>query len=83
MCAFYPAAKRGNINGYLVTTKKANVKLLSISVDVCGPGGTLSAHTIMVQPHLQGTSFPPGGFASTGSHHLISARLTSVSRDRP
>jgi len=28
----------------------------------------------MVQPHLQGTSPPPGGFASTGSQRLSSAQ---------
>ena len=59
-----------NINGYLVITGEANVKPLSMSTNGCGPGGTLGAHTItlsMVQPHLQGTSPPPGGFASTGS----------------
>ena len=56
-----------NINGCLVITGEANVKLLSMSTDGCGPGGTLGAHTItlsMVQPHLRGTS---PGFASTGS----------------
>ena len=59
-----------NINGYLVITGEANVKLLSMSTNGCGPGGTLGAHTItlsMVQPHLRGTSPPPSGFASTGS----------------
>ena len=42
-----------NINGYLVLTGVANVKLLSING--CGPGGTSGAHTIilaMEQPHL-------------------------------
>ena len=59
-----------NINGYLVITGEANVKLLSMSANGCGPDGTLGAHTItlsMVQPYLRGTSLPPGGFASTGS----------------
>ena len=35
-----------NINGYLVITGEANVKLLSMSTNGCGPGGTLGAHTI-------------------------------------
>ena len=59
-----------NINEYLVITGEANVKLLSMSTNGCGPGGTLGAHAItlsMVQPHLRGTSPPTGGFASTGS----------------
>ena len=49
---------------------EANVKVLSMSTNGCGPGGTLGAHTItlsMVQPDLRGTSPPSGGFASTGS----------------
>jgi len=53
-----------------VTPGEANVKLLSMSTNACGPGGTLGAHTntmAMVQSHLWGTSLPPGGFASTGS----------------
>ena len=53
-----------------VCVGEANVKLLSMSINGCGPGGTLGAHTItlsMVQPNLRGTSPPPGGFASTGS----------------
>ena len=33
-----------NINGYLVMTGEANVKLLSMSANKCGPGGTYSAH---------------------------------------
>jgi len=55
----------------VLSTGEANVKLLSMSTNGCGPGGTLGAHTItldMVQPHLRGTSPPPGGFASTGSY---------------
>ena len=43
----------------------------------CGPGGTLNAHTIILghgKPYLQGTSPPPGRFASTDSQHLGSAR---------
>jgi len=38
-----------------------------MSANGYGPGGTSDAHTItlgMVQPHLQGTSPPPGAFAS-------------------
>ena len=48
-----------------------------MSTDGCGPGGTLGAHTItlsMIQPHLWGSGPPPGGFASTGSYHLIHAQ---------
>ena len=59
-----------NINEYLVITGEANVKLLSILTNGCGPCGILGAHTItlsMVLPHLWGTSPPPGGFASTDS----------------
>jgi len=58
-----------NISGYLVITGEANIKLLSMSTNRCGPGGTLGAHTItlsMVRPHLWSISPPPGGFASTG-----------------
>jgi len=47
-----------NIDGYLVINGEANVKLLSMSANKCGPCGTLGAHTItlgMVQPYLQGT----------------------------
>ena len=50
-----------NINGYLVITGEANVKLLSMSTNGCDPGGTLGTHTItlsMAQPHLRGTSPP-------------------------
>ena len=46
-----------------VLTGEANVKLLSMSTNGRGPGGTLGAHTItlgIVQPHLRGTSPPPG-----------------------
>ena len=60
-----------NIIGYLVINGEANVKLLSMSTNGCGPpGGTSGTYTItldMVQPHLWGTSPPPGGFSSTGS----------------
>ena len=66
----YSSPPSCNFNGYLVITGEAIVKLLSMSTNGCGPGGTLGAHTItlsMVQPHLWGTSPPPGGFASTGS----------------
>ena len=51
-----------SINGHLVITGEANVKLLSMSANGCGSGGTLGAHTItlgMVQPHLWGTSSSP------------------------
>jgi len=47
-----------------------DIKLLSMSTNVCGPGGTLGAHTITLgleQPHLWGTGPTPGGFASSGS----------------
>jgi len=40
-----------------------------MSTNGCGSGGTSGAYIItlgMVQPHLRGTSPPPGGFASTG-----------------
>ena len=50
-----------SINGYLVITGEANVKLLSMSTSGCGPGGTLSAHTItlsIVQPHLWALALP-------------------------
>jgi len=46
------------------------VKLLTMSTNDCGPGGTSGAHIItlgMVEPHLWDTSLRPGGFASTGS----------------
>ena len=55
---------------YLVVTGEANIKLLSMSTNGCGPGGSFGAYTItlsMVQPYLWGTSPPPGGFAGTGA----------------
>jgi len=66
-----------NIDGCLVITGEATVRLLSMSANGCGPGGTLCAHTTtlgMVQPQLWGTSPPPDGFASTGSQRLSSAQ---------
>jgi len=53
-----------------VITGEANVKLLSMSANGCGPDGISGANTItlgMVLPHLRGTSPPPDEFASTGS----------------
>ena len=70
VCVCVCARVRMCVCGYLVITGEANVKLLSMSANGCDPGGTLGAHTItlsMVQPHLRGTSPPPGGFASNGS----------------
>ena len=58
-----------NINGYLVITGEANVKLLSMSTNGCGPGGTT--------PRESSTPIPRESSAANGQGQSQQSRPTN------